>query len=62
MSQPKLEIREVECPGCGGQGGFYVTHDMAIDGGDRSMEGQFWGCSRCNGAGYIAVETPQEEK
>lgn len=50
------------CPSCGGEGGMYITREMAIDGGDRSMEGQFWGCSRCNGNGWILVEVPNDKQ
>ncbi len=43
------------CNKCGGNGKFEVTRDMAMDAGDKSMEGIF-SCADCNGAGY--VQTP----
>lgn len=49
------------CEACGGSGTViigehYVTQDMAIDAGDRSMAGSFYGyewgpCDECEGAG-----------
>lgn len=67
------EIRErakgVPCPDCQGEGkvvvGEYrVTHDMAIDAGDRSLEGAFHSyeyapCDKCEGAG---LTPPDPEK
>ncbi len=42
-------IRAARCPECDGSGvvqsgggTMYVTHDMAIDAGDRSLEGQVY--------------------
>ena len=56
----------IECPECGGQGGTrvkelvgYVTHDMALDACEPSMEGMpmydwvDYECPRCGGTGKI---------
>jgi DnaJ-class molecular chaperone len=48
--------RQVPCPSCGGQGRKFVTREMAIDAGDRQLEGTEWGCSNCNGDGWILEE------
>ena len=56
----RLASRKV-CQECGGSGELtdthYVTRDMAIDAGDRSMEGMpiddNYPCGNCNGTGYI---------
>jgi len=52
-----------QCPMCKGDGGeicgeYFVTQDMAIDGGDRSLEGEHYSydireCPECGGAGQI---------
>ena len=51
------------CPECGGTGSVivgtdYVTLDMAIDAGDRELEGTFFGyrygaCPLCQGGGLV---------
>lgn len=51
------------CPDCGGSGevlGGYVTHDMASDAGEPSMEGMAIPdrCPTCRGDGYVS---PQEK-
>ena len=56
----------IECPECEGQGGTraeeivgYVTHDMALDACEPSMEGMpiydwvDYECERCGGTGKI---------
>ncbi len=48
--------RQAPCPKCGGTGGDYITVEMASDAGSPQMAGQFWGCSYCNGDGWILVE------
>lgn len=62
----KIEI----CPDCEGVGEIYlgknyVTLEMAIDAGDRSMAGQFYGhryapCDTCGGTGEIKVSDEVE--
>jgi hypothetical protein len=54
------------CETCGGGGEVcignrYVTRDMAIEAGDRSLEGQFYGhvmgeCPDCDGTGLRKPE------
>jgi len=58
---PPQETPEPQCEVCGGSGQriigeHYVSRDMAIDAGDRSMEGSFHSyeygpCDVCDGAG-----------
>lgn len=60
---PPNEAIRPQCAACGGSGqmvvGEYrVTRDMAIDAGDRSMEGAFYDyaygeCDACEGTGYV---------
>lgn len=67
--QPVAGRREEPCGACGGEGEEvigenYVTRDMAIDAGDRSMEGAFYSyvyapCSECHGSGMLENPTPQ---
>lgn len=55
------------CPECGGEGRIpignrYVTRDMAIDAGDRSMEGMYYEteyarCRRCGGDGTVEAQS-----
>src|SRR5262245_50199918 len=55
--------RQVQCSVCEGDGrvavgAHYVTHEMAIDAGDRSLEGQFHSveyapCGDCGGTGLV---------
>ncbi len=48
---------EVPCSYCGGSGiAGEVTHDMAVDGGDRDLEGQPIQCHVCNGGGVVLQE------
>ena len=37
----------VTCPDCGGSGGNYVSREMAMDAGERGMEGTEISCSSC---------------
>jgi hypothetical protein len=39
-----------------GHGHMRVTHEMAVDAGDRQLEDMEWGCSTCNGDGWILEE------
>ena len=57
-SEPRIQV---PCPTCGGQGRSVVTLEMAIDAGDRSMAGTEWGCSHCNGGGWILQEAAPGE-
>ena len=53
----------IQCPDCRGEGKIplgehFVTHDMAFDACEPSMEGQSMGieysrCPRCQGDGFI---------
>jgi len=59
-------MSQKECPGCEGTGRMalgehYVTREMAIDGGDITLEGMSMGieygpCSECSGDGWIIEE------
>lgn len=49
----EVEPQPVACPECGGQGGDYVTHDMATDAEDMSLVNQFIPCYRCGGDGWV---------
>ena len=66
MADQPIAIRAHElerCPACGGEGQViigehYITMDMAIDAGDRSMAGTFFGyewgeCDECSGTGVF---------
>ena len=53
-AQPKTV--QIVCPSCSGEGHRQVTHEMAVDAGDRQLEGTDWGCSNCNGDGWILQE------
>jgi hypothetical protein len=53
---PESVGRERPCPTCCGEGSFIVSHEMAMDAGDRTMEGVAWGCSTCNGSGFVECE------
>lgn len=68
-----MASEKISCPDCGGSGEIeydgivgYVTIDMAIDAGDRSMAGEpvigklKEECQTCNGFGYF--NPPVEEK
>lgn len=72
---PKALSREIkieECTFCGGSGQEIigenrVSMDMAIDAGDRSMEGVFHSyaygeCEQCEGRGCIEVLLTKENK
>ena len=73
MNQTKLREEEL-CPVCGGDGQEIVGEnrvslDMAIDAGDRSMEGMFHSyaygaCSNCGGSGVVdkILNLLEEEK
>jgi len=62
--------KQKQCPECEGTGRMalgehYVTREMAIDGGDVTLEGMPMGieygpCSECSGDGW--VETEELEK
>lgn len=47
------EMQPEPCPTCGGAGQMQVTRDMAIDAGDRSMEGYLTACPTCEGSGTL---------
>jgi hypothetical protein len=50
----QIEI-EIPCPQCGGTGIIgEVSREMAIDGGDRSLEGQIIECDVCRGGGFVS--------
>jgi hypothetical protein len=60
------EAKQIQCPECEGEGKIpigdhFVTHEMAIDAGDRSLEGQYYKteygtCPKCGGNGFLIVE------
>lgn len=69
-----MASEKIPCPDCGGLGEIeydgivgYVTIDMAIDAGDRSMEGEpIIGklkdeCHTCNGFGYFNASVEEDE-
>ena len=59
----------VQCPDCGGDGAIairehFVTHDMALDACEPSMEGMSMGieyaqCPRCGGGGLLDKDDPE---
>jgi hypothetical protein len=51
-----MAITHVPCPKCGGRGGDEVTREMAMDGGDRSMQGMFLPCRAGCDRGFIEVD------
>ena len=54
---PSAKVIQVPCTYCGGLGYCgEVTHDMAIDGGDKDLEGMPIKCHVCNGGGVILQE------
>lgn len=59
-----MPMVEIKCDACGGAGYGdmlygYVTHDMAMDGGDMALEGEeIWGeapCPVCGGGGIVGI-------
>lgn len=50
-------VVEVMCDACGGTGvEGYASREMAMDGGDPSLEGMAIPCGNCNGDGRTLVE------
>jgi hypothetical protein len=52
---------QVTCPICNGDGRRYVTREMAIDAGDRALEGQEDNCGNCGGDGWVVEEATKVE-
>ena len=62
-SHEHWDWEQVPCNACGGTGvEGYVTHEMAIDAGDRVLEGQPLPCSRCGGDGWLLGEDVKTER
>lgn len=57
-------VRRERCSYCGGDGYLrwveYITHDMALDAGEPTMEGQEVQCDQpcpsCNGSGELEAD------
>lgn len=53
MTPSPLSRDQVACTACDGSGRIIVSHEMAMDAGDRRMEGETFNCPTCGGDGWI---------